>query len=110
MQREGAPAVNPKVFLLGYLHMFVSAWLMGCLLTLVSGSLSSFARRAGFVAFAGIVGTLFANLSTPIWFFQPPGFHLANTIYMAVAWVLAGLVLAAMLKPPTSDPVPEASA
>jgi len=70
-----------------------------CSFQWVFSGLSSFGTRAGFVTFAGTVGTVLANFSTPIWFYQPWGFHLANAIYMIVAWALTGVVFALILAP-----------
>ena len=108
MRHQGAPLTGADVMLGGFVHMLVVTVLMALLFQWVSPSLNSFGTRLGFVAFAGTVGTLFANFSTPIWFYQPWGFHVANCVYMVVAWTLTGVVFALILAPRASD-APESS-
>ncbi len=103
MRHQGAPLMGPGVMLGGFVHMLLVTVLMALLFQWVSPNLNSFGTRVGFVAFAGTIGTLLANFSTPIWFYQPWGFHIANSLYMIVAWTLTGAVFALLLKPRGSD-------
>lgn len=102
MRHEGAGIMEPKLLLTGFLHelvaMTAAALLMGSLL----GSLNTYVRRVGFMAVIGLLIAWFGPVSQPIWWFNPWPVHLVNAVYTSLAWLVAGLVLAAFIKPATA--------
>lgn len=94
VRKEGADAMSPSVFALGFLHMFVSTLLMAYLVRMALPALGSFGARLCFVTMAGFVGSFWGHVADPIWFFHPWTFHLWTMGYDIVAWTLAGAVLA----------------
>jgi hypothetical protein len=100
VRAEGAQHMAPSTMVAGFVHMLVSCLLMAILLHVVRRAGTTYLQRAIIVGFAGTVGTVFSNLGAPIWWFHPWNFHALNTLYMIWAWILAGLVLAAFIKPP----------
>lgn len=98
-RQEGAEAMAPGVFLLGYLHMALSALLIGLLLRAAAPALPGYGRRVAFVVVAGVAANVWAHLGQPIWFFHPWGHPLGTAVYGIVAWGLAGLVLARFAVP-----------
>jgi len=98
--RDGATPFAPSRFIGGFLHMFVSALLMGWLLMMaLSPRLASYGSRVGLVVLAGLAGALFAHLTYPIWYFHPWGLGLLRFFYDATCWLLTGLILARFVRP-----------
>lgn len=97
--REGAAPVSPGKFLAGFLHMLVSALLMGALLAMAVGVLGSYGSRVTFVLLAGLAGAFRAHLGTPIWQHHPWDLQLLYFFYDVIAWLLAGLILARFVRP-----------
>lgn len=108
---DGVDPMSAGVMGMGIVHYFISALLVALLMRLAMPGLRSYIRRAGFVALAGIFAGFMADLSGPIWFHVPADFPLLNFVYHVVAWVLAGLAMAAIIKPPRAAgmPVPVAT-
>lgn len=104
-QREGMAPMQPGVFVLGYLHELISVFLAAGLLRLALPSLGCYKARVGFVALLGLTIAFFADISMPIWWHHPWPFHLVSLLYNLGAWVVAGLVLAAFVKPPSPPAV-----
>ena len=91
---EGAQAMDPKVMLAGFVHMWASIFLMALLLRWLARFLSSYAQRLGLVVWIGAIEAVFSNLGRPIWYFQPWDYHLFQAAYTLSSWVLVGAVLA----------------
>ena len=75
------------------LEAVLAAFLLS--LTVLRGYLA----RVGFVALVGLVGVLSSNPSLWIWYKFPSAFVLATMFMDLVGYVVAGLVIAAILKP-----------
>jgi len=97
LRKEGANASDPAMFINGFLHMLITALLIG--LVLRRTGLATFGARFGLVFLAGLAAAIFANLGEPIWYFQPWDWHLLQFGYDLTAWVLFGLVLAKFVQP-----------
>jgi hypothetical protein len=86
----GAPAPT-MAMILGFIHMLVTAFLIGLGLKAIGGD---FARQGRAVLWIGVAASLFMRLGDPIWM----GFGWRYTLYVCVAdavmLVAAGLVLA----------------
>ncbi len=96
---EGSDPMAPGIYLKGFLHMLLSALLIGLLLKSVASSLPGYGQRVGFVLLAALTVGVWANLGKPIWFMHPWHFYLYTLLYDMVAWLLAGLVLARFIRP-----------
>ncbi|MGH9382177.1 MAG: hypothetical protein ACRD2Z_16440 [Thermoanaerobaculia bacterium] len=96
--REGVDVGSPLTYLLGYLQTAIACLLAAMLLYRCGSALPSFGGRVGVVFLAGLCGTVMTALGGPIWWHQPWRFHLIYLLYAAVAWLLAGFVLAALIK------------
>jgi hypothetical protein len=97
---EGGPPMSPARMGLGWLHGLVAALLAGYLLATVTGVMNTFPRRLAFVFALGLFGSFTMVLGDAIWWHHPLGFQLTQFGYHAVNWLLAGLVLAAVIKEP----------
>lgn len=114
VHRAGADPMMTSVFVFGFLHMLVSALFIALLLYKVKGALPTYRARFASVVIAGAAASLFSNLGDPIWWHQAWVTHLTFAAYDLVAWIVAGLVLAAFVKPISapepSEPVQRAMA
>lgn len=91
---EGVDPMGASVFLGGFVHMLVSAFILALALRAAAPSLGTFGARFGLVALVGLAGAVYSNLGRPIWWHQPWDYHLLYFAYDFGSWLLAGLVLA----------------
>ncbi len=103
---EGIEPMAPSIYGEGMAHFFVSSILAGSLLAVVCGSLGSYMSRAVFVAGLGLFAAVAVRLSDAIWFYHDWGYQIMVAGYVVSSWILAGLVLAAFIRPtrqPSTD-------
>lgn len=98
-RKEGLQPMDPAILGMGFAHFIVASILAGVLLTLALPGLQSYLARVLFVFLLGCFATFTINLSNPIWFHHPWSFALFQTSFDLVCWLLAGLVLGAVIKP-----------
>lgn len=67
-----------------------------------AGGFRSFALRVGFVTAIGAIAALTDNVSNSLWYGFPTAYMTAQIIIDWVAYIVAGLVLAAIIKPPAA--------
>jgi hypothetical protein len=96
LQPSGAEAMSPRQLLTELATNIVAALLAAILLTQVH---SGFVGRVTFVTLLGLFG--FVSISVPYWnwYAFPTNFTVAEGIDQVVGWFLAGLVLAAIVRP-----------
>ncbi|HXC57559.1 MAG TPA: hypothetical protein VNU97_19825 [Rhizomicrobium sp.] len=87
-------------FLTELVETLIAAWL------LAQTALAGYAARAGFVAMVGVVSASATNISYWNWYAFPLDYTLGYMLIEIVGFVVAGLVLAAMLKPKATLPAP----
>ncbi|MGL4542520.1 MAG: hypothetical protein ACRCUI_08440, partial [Polymorphobacter sp.] len=95
----GFAMADPQVMLTGFVHMLISALLLGLTLWGVRGRVPDFASRARLVVGIALVAVVFIDLSEPIWFHH----DWRNALYVgAVNFIslgAAGLLLARWFVP-----------
>lgn len=91
---SGAMMGDPKVMGLGFVHMFITAVLIGLILTWVLPATPSWMDRFKLVALIGATATIFAVLSHPIWWHHAWGTSLMFAAYDFVSYLIAGAVMA----------------
>jgi len=94
----GRKAFDPNVFLKGFVHYFVVAFILGWLFLQVFSSKESFRQKFDVVSKLAFVFVVFTHGSELIWWGLPAGWTLWTAFYEFIALVLAGTVLAKMLK------------
>jgi hypothetical protein len=99
---EGAEAMSPKQLGTELATNVISALLAAWLLTKV---VSGFAGRVLFVTLLGVFGFITVNVPYWNWYGFPLDFISAELIDQVVGWFLAGLVLAAIIRPVSARPV-----
>jgi len=98
---EGREAMSPRQLGTELATNVVSALLAAWLLAHV---VSGYARRVLFVTLLGVFGFVTVNVPYWNWYGFPTDFTSAEAIDQIVGWFLAGLVLAAIVRPVTARP------
>jgi hypothetical protein len=98
IQRQGMEPMSPVSMTLGFLHFLVSVILIAFLLCMASPALPTYGSRVIFVAMAGLAGAFFVNMGNPIWWHHSWSWTWLVFIFDVITWLLAGLVLAAVIK------------
>ena len=94
--REGVDPQSPGKLLLGSLHNAGVALI--AVLLLVGVRTSRYAKRAGVVFLAGMMGTNFISVADPIWFHLPWDYTGGVLIYEIVSWALLAGVTAGIVR------------
>lgn len=95
---EGTDPQMKQQMLYGFLSYLGAAFLMSLLLAFVS--CLSFFKRFSFVVILSVLLALLAESPGYIWWHFSESFVIANIIDVVAAWVLAGFVMAAIVKKP----------
>lgn len=93
---DGTDPMMKKQMLFGFLSYLGGAFLISLLLLFVS--CCSFVKRFSFVLILSVLLALLAESPGYIWWHFSESFVIANAIDVLAAWVLAGLVMAAIIK------------
>jgi len=88
----------PKVLLTQLLCQMFAALLLTWMLLQATGL--SYARRVAFLAVAGLAASVIADLPNWNWWAFSGGYTAVNLIDYTLTWLLAGLVIAKIARPP----------
>ncbi len=99
IRHAGSPVRDAKVLAMGFVHELISMTLAALVMGALLSVLNTYVRRCGFMAMLGLLIAWFGPISQPIWWHQPWPVHVVNAVYTLLAWLVAGLVLAAFIKP-----------
>lgn len=94
---EGSEPMAPSTMVMGYLHQVVVLLVMAIMLKMVA--VASYGARFVVVFLGGLAGSGLATLAGPIWWLEPWNHAVIELVYQSVAWLLAALVLATLVKP-----------
>lgn len=100
----------PSTFVYGLLHGFVLAFLIGLALRMTWTSLPSYGARVRLFALVGLISAIWSDVSAPIWWMHPWGYHVQNFIYTIVAWTILGAIMARFSTPADIRYAPEPAA
>ena len=98
-RNEGMPPMDPMFFIKGILLDIVVMWLAVMMLSKISWSLASYGNRVRFMAMIGLIIAIGVRLGDTIYFGYPFDFIILIAIDEVIAWTLAGLVVARIVKP-----------
>jgi hypothetical protein len=96
-QPPGAPGMTPKTLIHEFLTELVEALIAAALLA--QTAIGAYLGRVGFVTLTGIVAALATNVSYWNWYGFPMSYTLANMGIEIVGFLVAGLAIAAWLRP-----------
>nr|ART36137.1 B293 [uncultured bacterium] len=96
---QGSEMMDPMVMVKGFIHMAVSAFLLGLLLYRVAPKIWDFGGRMAVVVLASLAVVVFARLGEPIWFGADWPFTLYVAVTDVISLVVAGFILAKWFLP-----------
>ncbi|WP_374597536.1 hypothetical protein [Sphingosinicella sp.] len=96
---QGSEMMDPMVMVKGFVHMVVSAFLLGLLLLRVAPKIWNFGERMGIVVAASLAVVVFSRLGEPIWFGADWPFTLYVAVTDLISLVVAGFILAKWFLP-----------
>jgi hypothetical protein len=99
-QKGGTDPMDPLYFAIGFAYFVALGVIAGFLLIMALKSLPTYLGRVGFVMLLGIFATAAIDVASVVWFHHPWRFAATLAIYHASTWLLAGLVLGAIIRPP----------
>lgn len=98
--RNGEEISMPAQMAIGFLHYWLSAFLLAGLLSMAR--IANYGSRLLFIILGGSFATVSVQLLNPIWWHHPIYFHLVTSLHQFVNWLLAGFIMAAIVRPRTS--------
>lgn len=98
--KGGVDMEDPSTYVKGLAHFIACAAIAAGIMSTVIGSLRTYGSRALFVFRLGLFAGVAIEIAKSIWFYAPPDFVLLNCAYHFAGWGLAGLAIAAIVKPP----------
>jgi hypothetical protein len=102
LRKEGFDPESPEtmrnVYGAGALHFFVSALLADAMLAGSGCGQCRYLGRVGYVFGLGLFAAVAVKIAEPIWFAYPWDFPLFQAVYTVIGWLLAGIVVAAVVK------------
>lgn len=107
LRKEGAQPMAPSMLLGGLVIALLAAAVAVCLLSSLGSCGNSYWCRVGFVAGLGLFVAIVGHLSYWNWMYYPLGYTVAFVIDVLVGWTLAGLAIAALVKPSSAGTVSE---
>lgn len=84
---------------IGFAHMLFAAFLMASLLRIAAPAIKSFGSRMFFVIALGLTGVIFILGRDIIWYHQELGHYFFLAGYYLGSFLLAGIVLGALIRP-----------
>jgi hypothetical protein len=99
-RKEGVDLDDTMVYKQGAAHFVLCALIAGILLAAAAPTLRSYVGRVFFIFLLGVFGALAFDLSYGIWFYHPWGFPILMAGFHTAGWLLAGIVMAAVIKAP----------
>ncbi len=100
-RKEGAEPMSVGVLAGGLVIDLLAATLAACLLSSVGPCCGNYWCRVGFVLGLGIFVALVGHLSYWNWMYFPLGYTVAFMVDVIVGWSIAGLAIAALIRPPS---------
>ncbi|WP_153558725.1 hypothetical protein [Roseimaritima sediminicola] len=101
VHREGGPPMPPTTMLLGFLTDFLGASIVATLLCCAAGGCccKTYLQRVGFVSGFGVFLALMGHVAYFNWMWFPAHYTAMFVLDVIVGWFLAGLAIAAIIKP-----------
>ncbi len=96
---QGSEMMDPMAMVKGFVHMVVSAFLLGLLLLRIAPKMWNFGERMAVVVAASLAVVVFTRLGEPIWFRADWPFTLYVAITDMISLTVAGFILAKWFLP-----------
>jgi hypothetical protein len=99
-RNEGADPMDPLYFGIGFVHLLCLGIIAGFLLIMALKNLPNYLSRAGFVFLLGVFAAALIDVGSVVWMLHPWRYPAMLAIFHASSWLLAGLVLGAVIRQP----------
>jgi hypothetical protein len=96
---DGAEPMTPTVLVTGFVIDFIAASFAAFILWLSLGRCQDYLARVGLVALLGVFAATVCHLSYWNWMRFPLDHTLAMFVDVVVSWILAGLIIGALIRP-----------
>lgn len=104
-RQSGLDPMNPVQLVVGFVHTLICNILVATLLAWLRKSFCCYGARLTFVVALGLFAGLWVEIRQVVWLSYPLDYQLFNTAYDLSAWLVGGLILAAVVKAKPSDVV-----
>jgi hypothetical protein len=94
----GMDMASPRTMVQGFIHAFAACVIAGVLVSIVGSGFCCYSHRVFFVFMLGLFATTWVDVGETIWWFRSCGVTTWHAIYHIVAWLLAGLIIGAIVK------------
>lgn len=98
---SGVEPMAPAVFIGGFVHGLVVIVFLAVLLKMGGAGFSSYGKRLGACIAVGLIGAIMINGGAIVWWYSPLEYAALSMVYNTSAITVAGIVLAAFVKPTT---------
>lgn len=98
-ERKLAGEPDPRTLGLGFAHELISVALAAVVMGSLLGVLTTYVCRVGFMTILGVFIAWFGPVGQSIWWLHAWPVQVMEAIYIVLAWLVSGLVLAAFIKP-----------
>lgn len=98
VQQAGAPADDPQLYAMGFLHSLLSAFLLSLVLAGAAAGLPSFGQRWFAVLLIALFAVLAQEGADVVWWRHDASYHLWTGAYGVAGWAFAGLPAAALIR------------
>lgn len=105
---KGRPMVDATIMGTGFLLNTFVVILVAILLHNITPHMPSYMSRVGIVALAGITASVLIDGGDVVWWQIPWEWKLYQATYNVSVWIIAGLIMAAMIRPPAKGDATQA--
>jgi hypothetical protein len=100
-RKEGVDLMDQaRIYGVGFAHFVLCTLAAGFLLAAAAPTLRTYSGRVFFVFLLGVFGAVAFDLSPVVWFHQPWGFPALMAGFHLVGWLLAGILMGAVIRAP----------
>ena len=96
---DGGGSIDAQDMIAGFIHMYISALLIGFALLQVSHHVREFTTRAAITIFFALGAGVFMRLGAPIWMHHGWGYYIYSFLTDVVSLSVAGLIIARWFLP-----------
>ena len=94
----GKTPMDWKLFVLGWLHMFLVSLFIALLMVKSGMAEDKYSCKVAFSGLLGLLAGFFVQIGAVIWMYQPLAYSLFNLFYAVTLFLAGGLVLAKFVK------------
>ncbi|MEM8677734.1 MAG: DUF1761 family protein [Planctomycetota bacterium] len=95
--KAGAPPMAPKIFIQGFLHMFVAAFIAGIIIA--ASESNTYFSRVMLIFWVGVFCAVWVEINNVVWWYFPRDYALMRMAYHLSSCLIMGIVLAAVVRP-----------